>query len=286
MHPRSRILLRDSVAPCGLKVDAFFCEAIHATRRCTILAIFVLVVFALPALAQPQKVFTLNDISDLIKNGVTPNRIAKLVEEHGVGFELDDRALRRLKQDGANDTVLSAVKKMSARYSEERQQARRQQDEEARRKRQEEANRREEQKRQQAKITEATRKVEEAKKQRSPGPVLQSPEAAGRVVSLRNEMTTEQGEVSGELVNHTKQTLREVRLQILYSWRWKNELRPGKDDPGRATYYVLDQEIPPGQTVRFNYKPSPPLASRDDGQFDISVKVVGFAQVFPGGAQR
>jgi hypothetical protein len=275
------------VVPCGLKVDGYFPQAICATSGCAVLAIFLLVVFALPALAQPQKVFTLNDISDLIKNGVTPNRIAQLVEEHGVGFELDDRALRRLKQDGANDTVLAAVKKMSARYSEERQQARRQQEEEARRKRDEEAKRRDEQKRPQAKATQETaRKVEEAKKQRGAGPTLQSPEAAGRVVSLRNEMTTEQGEVFGELVNHTKQTLREVRLQILYSWRWKNELHPGKDDPGRATYYLLDQEIPPGQTVRFNYKPSPPLASREDGQFEISVKVVGFAQVFPGGAQR
>ena len=261
------------------------------------MAIFFLVVYALPTLAQPQKVFTLNDISDLIKNGVTPNRIAQLVEEHGVGFELDDRALRRLKQDGANETVLSAVKKMSARYTEERQRIR-QQEEETRRKREEEAKRREEekrradeQKRPQAKGTqemarkaeEAKRKAQEEARQKSQRPTLGSAEG---VASLRNVMSTEQGEVSGELVNHTKQTLREVRLQILYSWRWNNEYHPGKDDPGRATYYLLDQEIPPGQTVRFNYKPSPPLASREDGQFDISVKVVGFAQVFPGGAQR
>ena len=295
---RSRIVSENSAAYCGLKVDAYFTRAIRATSRCAILAIFFLVVYALPTLAQPQKVFTLNDISDLIKNGVTPNRIAQLVEEHGVGFELDDRALRRLKQDGANETVLSAVKKMSARYTEERQQARRQQEEETRRKREEEAKRREEekrradeQKRPQAKGTqemarkaeEAKRKAQEEARQKSQRPTLGSAEG---VVSLRNVMSTEQGEVSGELVNHTKQTLREVRLQILYSWRWNNEYHPGKDDPGRATYYLLDQEIPPGQTVRFNYKPSPPLASREDGQFDISVKVVGFAQVFPGGAQR
>ena len=108
----------------------------------------------------------------------------------------------------------------------------------------------------------------------------------GRVASLRNILSTEGGEVSGEVVNNTKQTLRDVRLQILYSWRWKNEYQPGKDDPGRATYYVLNQEIPPGQTLRFNYKPSPPLAAREDGQFDISVKVAGFAQVFPGGAPK
>ena len=114
--------------------------------RCAILAIFFLVVYALPTLAQAQKAFTLNDISDLIKNGVTPNRIAQLVEERGVGFELDDRALRRLKQDGANDNVLSAVKKMSARYTEERQRIR-QQEEETERKREEEAKRREAEKR-------------------------------------------------------------------------------------------------------------------------------------------
>ena len=288
------------MAPCGLKVDGFFRGAIHATRRRVILAIFLLVVSALPALAQPQKVFTLNDISDLIKNGVTPNRIAQLVEEHGVGFELDDRALRRLKQDGANETVLAAVKKMSARYTEERQRIR-QQEEETKRMREEEAKRREaekrradEQKRPQAKGTqemarkaeEAKRKAQEEAKQRSQTASLSSSEAAGRVVSLRNVMSTEAGEVSGEVVNNSKQTLRDVRLQILYSWRWKNEYQPGKDDPGKAIYHVLEQEIPPGQTVRFNYIPSPPFASREDGQFDIGVKVVGFAQVFPGGAQR
>ena len=252
-----------------MQVAAYFPRVILATGRCAILAIFFLLVYVLPTLAQPQKVFTLNDISDLIKNGVTPNRIAKLVEEHGVGFELDDRALRRLKQDGANDTVLSAVKKMSARYSEERQQARRQQ----------------------AKGTqEVPKKVEEARR-KAPGEARQKPDrptlgSAEGVASVRNVMSTEQGEISGELVNYTKQTLREVRLQILYSWRWKDEHHPGKDDPGRAAYYLLDQEIPPGQTVRFNYKPSPPLASREDGQFDITVKIVGFAQVFPGTALR
>ena len=97
-----------------------FWRVCRATSRYTITAIFLTVVYALPALAQPTKGFTLNDISDLTKNGVSLNRIAQLVEERGVEFELDERALRRLKQDGANDRVLSAVKSMSARYVEER----------------------------------------------------------------------------------------------------------------------------------------------------------------------
>jgi hypothetical protein len=259
------------------KIDIL--RVVRATSRFAFPAILLVVLYALPGLAQTKKAFTLDDVSDLIKNGVRPNRIAQLVEEHGVGFESDDRALRRLKQDGANETVLVAVKKMSARYTEERQQTRRQQ-EEAKRKREDEVKRREEQKRQQAKIPEPARKTDEAKKPKGPGDTLRSPEAAGRVVSLRNVMSTEAGEVSGEVVNNSKQTLREVRLQILYSWRWRNEYQPGKDDPGKAIYHVLPQEVPAGQTVRFNYKPSPPFVSREDGQFDIGVKVVGFAEVF------
>jgi hypothetical protein len=242
--------------------------------RRVILAIFFMVVYALPGLAQPRNALTLNDISDLIKNGVRPNRIAQLVEEHGVGFELDDRAARRLKQDGANETVLSAVKKMSARYIEGRRSLGLQEA------RAEKARAIEAQARAKRAIEEQARaksRVQEA---------VVSREDVGRVASLRNVMSTEEGEVSGELVNHSKQTLREVRLQILYSWRWNNEHRPGKDDPGRATYYVLDKEIPPGQSVGFNYKPTPPLPARDDGQFDISVKVAGFAQVFPGTALK
>jgi hypothetical protein len=98
-------------------------------------------------------------------------------------------------------------------------------------------------------------------------------------VALRN-VTVKDGEVSGEVVNNSPATLRDVQLQILYSWRWKDEFHPGKDDPGGAVYLTVDKEIPPGQSARFNYKPSPPLPARKDGYFDISVKVVGFTQVY------
>jgi hypothetical protein len=281
-----------SVAHRSWKIDTRFWRVFRATSRYTITAVLLMVVYALPALAQPKKGFTLNDIRDLTKNGVSPNRIAQLVEERGVEFELDDRALRRLKQDGANDRVLSAVKKMSARYVEERRshglQEGTRKPEKSRTIEETSRPKTQEAKTQPAgkKVEQARGRVQEATKQGSQRVNLLSREDVGRVASLHNVMSTEEGEVSGELINHSKQTLREVRLQILYSWRWKNEHRPGPDDPGRATYYVLDKEIPPGQTVRFNYKPSPPLPAREDGQFDISVKVAGFAQVFPGAAAR
>jgi hypothetical protein len=108
---------------------------------------------------------------------------------------------------------------------------------------------------------------------------LLTADRAAQVVSLRN-VTTKEGEITGEIVNHSKQTLREVQLQILYSWRWQNETHPGADDPGRAAYHMVGKDIPAGQSARFDYKPSPPLPVRNDGSFEISVKVVGFAQVY------
>jgi hypothetical protein len=100
-----------------------------------------------------------------------------------------------------------------------------------------------------------------------------------RIATLRN-VSIKNGEVSGEVVNNSRDTLRDVVLQIRYSWRWANEFHPGTDDPGRTVYYTAAKEIPPGGSARFEYKPSPPLASRRDGSFVIDVKIAGFERVY------
>ena len=102
---------------------------------------------------------------------------------------------------------------------------------------------------------------------------------ADQVVSLRN-VTAKEDEVAGEVVNNSKQAVRDVELEIRYSWRWNNEFHPGTDDSGRVIYQTINTEMAPGQSARFNFKPSPPLPARKDGHYDISVKVVGFAQVY------
>lgn len=107
---------------------------------------------------------------------------------------------------------------------------------------------------------------------------LMPAEKAAEIASLEG-VTVKNGQVSGEIVNRSKNTLRDVQLQILYSWRWKDEFRPGKDDPGRAEYHRVEKDIPAGERLKFNYSPSPPLPSRTDGDFAVSVSVVGFAQV-------
>jgi hypothetical protein len=108
---------------------------------------------------------------------------------------------------------------------------------------------------------------------------LQIAQTADDVV-LRNVKISQDGEVSGEVLNNSKQVLRDLEIEILYSWQWKNEFRPGKDDPGRAVDIRIDKEIPPGQSVPFNYKPSPPLPVRKDGYFGITVKVVGLTRIY------
>jgi hypothetical protein len=139
------------------------------------------------------------------------------------------------------------------------------------------------------KAEETKREVQDAAKQKSQTgsrPTLLPQEEVGRTVSLRNVVSTPEGNVSGEIMNNSNQTLRDIQLQILYSWRWKNEYHPGKDDPGMAHNYFLQGEIPPGRTAGFEYKPSPPIAARTDGYYDITVKITGFAQVFPGVAPK
>ena len=286
--------------------NRFVSRPIYRMQWDVVRIVFFATLFAAFVFAQDQTALTLNQITELLKSGVSSTRIAQLVEQRGVGFELTEAATRRLKADGADSVVLSAVKTMAARYTEELQ---RRKQLEAERKRQEEPRQAEEVKRraqEQAKqlevekrrpeelsrrksVEEAKRSAQEEARQRSQKDAratLMLQENVGRVATLRNVTITERGEVSGELVNNTTETLRDIQLQIVYSWRWNNEHRPGRDDPGRAAYYVLDREIAPGQTVRFDYRPSPPFAPREDGQFDITVKVVGFAQVFQPRAQR
>jgi hypothetical protein len=334
--------------------DGIFVRSIYAMRPAIITIAFFVALFGSFAFAQDKSALTLNQVSDLVKQGISSNRIVQLVEQYGVGFELNESAVRRLRQDGADEVVLSAVKRMSARYAEEQQRRKRSEAEDAKRREQEEAQRRAERKRLEEarqrevekkgtkkqedtpqgvedirkRLQEEARKREEEKKkkeeqkrqppapdkgtpeaprksedatvtlpfdqtskpqeeakqrpQKAPNPSLRTPEEADRVASLRNVTSTPEGEVSGEIVNNSNHTVRDVQVQILYSWRWKNETRPGKDDPGTVNYHSLNQEIPAGKTTRFNYKPSPPLPSRTDGQFDVTVKIIGFAEVIPG----
>jgi hypothetical protein len=106
-------------------------------------------------------------------------------------------------------------------------------------------------------------------------------DSADKVVTLRN-MTANTNEVSGDIVNNSRDGVRDVNLQVVYSWRWNNEMHPGNNPPGGAFYQTVEREIAPGQSERFSFKPPTPLPMRSDGYYDVSVKVVGYSQVYRG----
>lgn len=107
-----------------------------------------------------------------------------------------------------------------------------------------------------------------------------SAEKTAQIIVVRNVMVKD-GAVSGELHNRSSRPLRDVELLIRYIWQWKNELKPGEDALGRAVYYTLEKEIPPGGAVSFTYHPSPRLPSRPDGYFETEVSIAGFTEIIP-----
>jgi hypothetical protein len=109
--------------------------------------------------------------------------------------------------------------------------------------------------------------------------VLAKEQAAGTVVI---EAVRLQGaSVSGELHNRLSRPVRDVELLIRHVWMWKNEFRPGTDDPGTAVVYTLQKEIPPGGKAPFSHEISTPLPDRPDGLFETVVSVAGFTEIIP-----
>lgn len=111
----------------------------------------------------------------------------------------------------------------------------------------------------------------------SPERVVPS-ERVAESVALR-DVRVEGDVVSGVLTNRSGEVLRDVQLLIKHDWLWKNEFRPGEDNPGRAVYYTVPGEILPGGQTTFTYRADPPLPARSDGRFNTSVEVVGFVEV-------
>jgi hypothetical protein len=106
-----------------------------------------------------------------------------------------------------------------------------------------------------------------------------SPEQAMSVLTI-DKVTVQDGTVTGEIRNLSKNTVRDVQLFIRYNWLWANELHPGKDSPSAAFYPTMAGEIAPGGSLPFKFTPSPPLAKRSGGKFEApTVSIAGFAQV-------
>ncbi len=84
--------------------------------------------------------------------------------------------------------------------------------------------------------------------------------------------------VSGVIVNTSDRPVSDLRVLIVHEWRWRDEFNPGRDSPGRATLYTVNEEIPPHGQVRFTAPLGAPLPERRDGHFETRGDVVSFVQ--------
>jgi hypothetical protein len=109
---------------------------------------------------------------------------------------------------------------------------------------------------------------------------VRSREEAQRILVIEN-LSAQDGVVSGEVHNRSDRTVRDVQLFIRHTWLWDDEFHPGKVDPGASTFHTLPQEISPGGMARFNFTPSPPLAKAAGGRFVTTVSVAGFTEIVP-----
>jgi hypothetical protein len=109
--------------------------------------------------------------------------------------------------------------------------------------------------------------------------VIVSPERMERYVVVRDVSLHDDGTVSGVAVNTSNRPLRDVRLLVRHIFLWKKERHPGRDDPSRATYFMLPQELPPGGQVPFTARPESSLPKRADGRFDSAVQVASVTEM-------
>jgi hypothetical protein len=258
------------------------------------LTVLTLAMFSFSSPALPQQRLSPSDIENLLTGGVHQPRIVELIKKHGVSFEWTDELKSRFRKAGAGDAVLQAVEGAAIRFRLSRVEEAKKQQEAGPKPATPSPKADPAPDKQEVKSSEAVKKppvtapreqkatsagktdISQEKAVKLPD---QLKETADQVLSL-DKIAIRDGEVSGELVNRSPQGVYGVELQVLYSWRWNNDYHPGRDDPGRAEYFKIEREIPPGQRVPFVHTPSPPLPVRKDGTFDITIKVISFSKIF------
>lgn len=106
---------------------------------------------------------------------------------------------------------------------------------------------------------------------------LVSPESIADKVSIRN-LREEGGSVRGEIVNHTGHRIEDVQLLVAYEWLWRNEFKPGSENPSWAVKTVVSDPLEPKEVQSFTFDSPPAAPAGVEGEFHPTVKVVGFTE--------
>jgi len=107
------------------------------------------------------------------------------------------------------------------------------------------------------------------------GEILAQPEEVSRAVIVQN-LSVQGDRVAGVIANLSERPIKELRLQMVFSWLWADEHRQGPDDPSLVATEVIRDEIPPRGQVTFGYSYPSANTARTDGSFIVDVKIVGF----------
>ena len=109
--------------------------------------------------------------------------------------------------------------------------------------------------------------------------VVRSDEIASQV-AVRN-VAVHDNSITGEVVNNSSYAVQGLQLLIQYHWLWNNEMHPGGNPPGAATYVTLDRMLRPGESAPFTANLDPSLQPRTDGRYMPEVSLAGFSQIIP-----
>jgi len=101
-----------------------------------------------------------------------------------------------------------------------------------------------------------------------------------QAITVRN-VSVKDGVVSGEIVNSSPRTIRDVQLLIRYTWLWNNERHPGEDTRGDAVFQGVEGDIPAGGSKPITYRPSSSKAPQGDGHYEATVRISGYAELIP-----
>ena len=164
----------------------------------TLLLTVLGVMLVSPCAVQAQrsrKPLSVEDIEYLLREGVTPRRVASLVEEQGVKFEVTEAVRERLRKAGADGGVIAAVEQASLAYAREKLEEERRKVEEEKKKLEEASHKAEEQRKQEGatkrKAEEESKRKEEAAKRKTEEETRRKAEQEARQQEAERRRTEE-----------------------------------------------------------------------------------------------
>jgi hypothetical protein len=99
----------------GSKLSALpICNSVFMAAALVVLSF---VAFTVEGGAAPRRPLAKSEVIDLLRSGVTPARIADLVGQYGIAFQLTRETEKQLREAGADEALLKALRQSAARAS-------------------------------------------------------------------------------------------------------------------------------------------------------------------------